>query len=135
MKGNRIINIIKEASRPVSSDYADILFGEVTSLEPLKIWVDNRLEIKGEQIILSMLVKEMIIKIPTPDSFTHTHTISAHSTESGGDVPHTHTIAEKVTQSALPEIKLWRGLETGDKVILIRAHLGQKYYVAERVIE
>lgn len=37
------------------------------------------------------------------------------------------------TTEELPEIQLWRGLNPGDRVILIRFNNGQKFLIQQRV--
>jgi hypothetical protein len=87
MAGERIVGVMNKVRGEDKSDTTDLVFGTVTSINPLKIWIDNRFEITPEFIILSALCKE------TP---------------------------------------LWRGLQVGDKVRIIRYNKGQSFYVMER---
>lgn len=132
MAGNKLIQTIQSMAKPSIGETTDLLFGEVTSVSPLKIRVDNRFEVDEQFLILSALVKEVTIPVPTSGTSMHAHTIPTHTTNSGGTDPHTHTIPEMTTYSALPSITLWRGLIIGDKVRLLRVNNGQMFYIIER---
>lgn len=96
MAGNKIIKIMQKTGKASQDDLTDLVYGQVLSINPLKIKVDNRFEITSNFIILSALAKEKKITI--------------------GDT----------------EIILWRGLQTNDKVKMLKVNQGQKYYVIER---
>ena len=112
---------------------AELAFGEVTSISPLKIKIDNRLEVDETFLLLSAFVREKWINVPTDESPNHTHPIPQWQTDPAGPGPHTHTIQPWQTDPDFPKIKLWRGLKVGDKVRMIRLKQGQLYYVIERV--
>ena len=111
----------------------ELIYGEVTSDNPLKIKVDNRFELDETFLILSQNVRETWIKIPEQDDFKHFHIVPVWKTDEGGAPPHRHTISPWKTEEALPKIKLWRGLKTGDKVLMFRVKQGGQYLVLERV--
>ena len=94
MAGNKLIQTIQSMAKPPVGETTDLLFGEVTSVSPLKIWVDNRFEVDEQFLILSALVKETIIKIPERDANSHIHIIPEHTTSQAGGGPHTHTLSE-----------------------------------------
>ena len=58
MAGNKLIQTIQSMAKPPIGETTDLLFGEVTSVSPLKIRVDNRFEVDEQFLILSALVKE-----------------------------------------------------------------------------
>ncbi len=132
MAGNKLIKIMQDASKPASGETTDLLFGVVTSVSPLKIKIDNRFEVDERFLILSALVKETVIKIPEREENKHLHVIPQHTTSAAGEGPHTHTILQMDTRSALPDILLWRGLRVGDKVRILRVNKGQQFFVLER---
>jgi len=141
MVGNKLVKIMQDAGKPSSSESTDLLFGEVTSVSPLKIKIDNRFEVGEEFLILSALVKETVINIPAIDvsyreDKQHSHVIPATVTLSvdsnNNPVHHDHKIAPWKTELALPSIRLWRGLIVGDKVRVLRVNQGQMFYVLER---
>lgn len=132
MAGNKLVKIMQEAGKAPSGETTDLLFGVVTSVSPLKIKIDNRFEVDEKFLILSALVKETVIKIPEREENKHLHVIPQHITSAAGEGPHTHTIPQMNTLSALPDILLWRGLIVGDKVRVLRVNQGQMFYVLER---
>jgi hypothetical protein len=141
MVGNKLVKIMQDAGKPSSSESTDLLFGEVTSVSPLKIKIDNRFEVGEEFLILSALVRDTVINIPAIDvsyreDNQHSHVIPATVTLSidsnNNPVNHNHKIASWNTELALPSIRLWRGLIVGDKVRVLRVNQGQMFYVLER---
>lgn len=141
MAGNKLIQTIQSMAKPPIGETTDLLFGEVTSVSPLKIRVDNRFEVDEQFLILSALVKDTVINIPAIDASyredkQHSHVIPATVTLSidSNDEPvgHDHKISSWNTQLSLPSIRLWRGLIIGDKVRLLRVNNGQMFYIIER---
>ena len=132
MAGNKLVQTIQSMAKLPIGETTDLLFGEVTSVSPLKIKIDNRFEVDEQFLILSALVKETVIKIPEREENKHLHVIPQHTTSAAGEGPHTHTIPQMNTLSALPDILLWRGLIVGDKVRVLRVNQGQMFYVLER---
>jgi len=61
MAGSKLINIIQNAGKMSTGETTDLLFGDVTSISPLKIKIDNRFEVDEKFLILSALVKETTI--------------------------------------------------------------------------
>lgn len=110
MAGEKLIGIMNSIRSEDKSDTTDLLFGTVSSISPLKIKIDNRYEITQEFIILSALCKQTVISVPA----------------------HSHSYSEGQTGTALTSITLWRGLQTGDRVRILRFNKGQSFYVLER---
>lgn len=143
MLGHTVIETIKAVVQRYmeSQKPAEFSLGVVTSVEPLKIKVENRLEIDETFLLLSAFVKEKWINIPEDADNQHIHIIPAMDDEgamwqtdpAAGPASHVHTIPQWKTKLALPKIKLWRGLKVGDAVRMIRLQNGQLYYVIERV--
>lgn len=143
MFGNALIQTIKTVVEKYleSKKPAELALGEVTSINPLKVKVENRLEIDETFLMLSAFVKEKWINVPEDSEAGHIHIIPAVDDEGGiwqtdtaaGPAAHVHTIPEWKTKVELPKIKLWRGLKVGDQVRMIRLQNGQLYYIIERV--
>lgn len=185
--GREIMNTVMQAATQQARNYAtDVCFGEVTSVEPLKVKLENGLELSEDFLVVSCLCKETVIKIPQNDNAKHTHKMdealvdyqatgnmgapiifaptdveiyidnpnfdeNKEATDVGkgkvpgeGDNPskilnpaipnpttlplkHTHTI-----NPALESIMLWRGLQNGDRVILIKCP-PHKFLILQRV--
>ena len=92
----------------------------------------GKIELTESFLVVGALCKATTIKIPKRDTYTHKHKILEHTTEPAGPDLHTHVINEFYSEDALPDILLWRGLQVGDEVYMIRFSDGQKYYVLQR---
>lgn len=114
---------------------ADLCFGTVVSPSPLRINVEQKMEIGEEFITLGTLVQEFEVDM-TVDHQTenatfkesHTHA-GAHGQTDSGNLNGTHKHAYKGRKKFLVHL----GLEAGERVIMIRAQGGQRYYVVDRV--
>lgn len=124
--GRRLVNAMMAAGRQNPSHFADIVVGDVISIDPLKIKVD-KLELTEAFLVVGALCKYKAV------STNHLHTIQAQSTDQGGEDDHTHNIPVTTTDAALPTVILWRGLQVGDTVYLLRFAQGQKYFVLQRL--
>ena len=128
---SRLVKAMQTASQKSENEKVDIITGTVTSVSPLKIKTD-KIELTETFLVLGALCKSTTIKIPERDANTHKHKVPQHTTQPAGEDPHTHTINEFYTEVSLPDILLWRGLQVGDEVYMIRFSEGQKYYVLQR---
>ena len=128
---SRLVKAMQKASKTPENEKVDIVTGTVTSVSPLKIKTDKT-ELTETFLVLGVLCKATTIKIPKRDAYTHKHKIPEHTTEPAGPDMHTHVINEFYSEVALPDILLWRGLQVGDEVYMIRFSEGQKYYVLQR---
>lgn len=123
------------------SHFTDVITGKVTSVEPLKIKIGDKLEITERNLVLSALVQETWINTPTTpdplepadDKYQHRHYIDAETelANDGQGADHKHAI-KVYTEFALPKILLWRGLQVGDIVYLLRVAKAQTYFVLQR---
>lgn len=84
--GHRLAKMMREAGRTPQNEVVDIVEGEVTSVSPLKVKVDNR-ELTEAFLILGAFCQQT---------------------------------------------SMWRGLNEGDKVMMIKLARGQKYYILQR---
>ena len=57
--GHRLAKMMREAGRTPQNEVVDIVEGEVTSVSPLKVKVDNR-ELTEAFLILGALVKKQL---------------------------------------------------------------------------
>lgn len=120
--GHRLAKMMREAGRTPQNEVVDIVEGEVTSVSPLKVKVDSR-ELTEAFLILGALCQETIIP-RTADSDTYIF-----------ETPHGHAGVHGGTSAdncGIYQIKLWRGLKVGDKVMMIKLARGQKYYILQR---
>ena len=134
--GHRLTQLIREAGKTPQNEIVDIVIGEVTSIEPLKVKVENR-ELTESFLILGAMCKETHIYTPNIKKHNHRHVITEWSTQPAGEYTHSHTISARDTDPVKPhnddfDIMLWRGLKVGDKVLMLKVGRGQKYYIIQR---
>ena len=126
LNSNNFLEIIKRAALDASEQAqpCDILFGTVTGAAPLKIRVDQKLELGEAQLILTRNVTDHKVKIKGKNvqSFFFTD-------DNGGTAdlspPHVHALGEI-------EAEIKNALKEGERVILLKQRGGQKYLVLDR---
>lgn len=120
-----LVKVIKKAA--VEAQYAtkpvQVCFGKVTSISPLKIFIDQKLTLGKSQLILTRNVTDFITEISVSWS---TENKGGGSGESSFAL-HDHSI------SGRKKITVHNGLVVGDDVILLRQQNGQKYIVVDRI--
>src|SRR5690606_36886566 len=103
------------ATNPVA-----VMFGTVTKGSPLEVNVEQRFTLTEEFLIV-------------PERLVHFEIYPRHSHKYEDDTG--TVVVEKETQPELPDkIVIRRGLEPGDRVILLRVQGGQKYPILDRVV-
>ncbi len=127
---------------------AEVCFGKVTSVSPLKIVVEQKMILGEAQLILSRNVTDfktevtvnmitesslemdaLVLKsVQSKDCNMDSFEMEAPVSESVQlDLAHTHQLIGR------KEITIHNSLVVGDLVILIRQQRGQKYFVMDRV--
>lgn len=106
LDANDLLNIVKKAALEVvdASQPSDFCFGKVTSTEPLKILVEQKMTLGAAQLILTRNVTDFKTNI-TVAWWSETREITVHN-----------------------------ALQVGDEVILLKKKGGQKYLVLDRVV-
>lgn len=119
-----LLNTLKKAAMDAmsASNPTAIMFGTVSSADPLEVIVDQRFTLPADFLVI-------------PESLIHFEIDLHHSHEYTDDTGN-GTIT-KETKPALPEkpIVIRRGLESGDKLLLLRMQGGQKYIILDRVVD
>lgn len=140
-KMQRIAVEAMESTKPVN-----ICFGEVVSVSPLQINVEQKMTLGEKQLILSRNVTDFTTEVTVQwqteqMAETHCHAY-AGSTENGGEPLHSHTLAGTTETAELShghditgrkEITMHNALKVNEKVILLRQQGGQKYIVLDRI--
>lgn len=121
---NELVRVLKKAALDavVASKPMDVRFGKVQSVHPLEIYVDQKLQLKEKQLVLTRNVTDYDVDITV-------NTVTEYQSGGSGDssfASHNHTIAGK------QKITVHNGLVVGDKVLLLRLPGGQKYIVWDR---
>lgn len=111
-----------EAKKPVN-----VYFGEVVSAAPLKINVEQKMELGEKQLILSRNVTNFKTSITGGNIKNYYYT---GSTTDSGTAPVTPSHVHAVGKI---EVTVHNGLVVGDEVILIRQQEGQKFIVLDRI--
>lgn len=104
MAGELIIEMLKNRGGK-DSDYADVVYGEVTSDEPLKVQLSNNMVIDDNFIVLG-------------------RNIGKHKVSGKGEVN-----GQKIS---FKNLEIDNSLKKGDKVTMIRMDGGQQFYLFER---
>ena len=124
-----------EASKPVN-----VYFGEVKTVKPLTIHVEQKMILNESQLILTrnvtnFLTMAMVNWESEEEADGHFHEASltgpdGEAVEGRTEAPskkHTHMVAGQ------KQIMIQNGLEAGDRVILLRQQEGQKFIVLDRI--
>lgn len=108
----------REASKPVN-----VYFGEVVSVSPLKINVEQKMVLGEAQIILARNVTDFVT------------TVSVNWETEGREGGIGEKAYEKHGHQILgqKQIVIHNALEVGDEVIIIRQQEGQKFIVTDRI--
>ena len=108
--GDAIIKMLKDRGGK-DSDYADVVYGIVTSIVPLKVQLSNNMVIDDNFIILGKHIGKF--KLP------------GKATIHGSNIITTEHIT-------FDDMEFDNSLKKGDKVTMIRMDGGQQFYLFER---
>lgn len=115
---NQFIQNVKEVVGDPASAYTGAEIATVISASPITLDC-NGVEITEEFIFTTPLCEAF-----TTNSLSHSHAHS-HSCPDGG--------TSSDATPALESVVVWRGLQAGDKVLVIRTNKSQKYVVICRL--
>lgn len=123
MAGEKLADFIMQRHGN-QTEYADIVFGTVTQINPLKIQVGDKLVIPEELLILSQNVGKKKVDI------------SGENLKLSGGNLSVSTISGSVSASGLTvsgkEIIIDQTLKVNDKVVMFRMDGGQTFFVMEK---
>ncbi|MFU1798492.1 DUF2577 domain-containing protein [Paenibacillus azoreducens] len=118
-----LLNTLKKAAMDAmaAGSPTAIMFGEVSKADPLEVIVDQRFTLPADFLVV-------------PESLIHFEINLHHSHEYTDDSG--SGINTQQTKPALPEkpIVIRRGLEVGDKLLLLRVQGGQQYIILDRMV-
>ena len=137
----KITNITQAIQVAAAKTYSamspmDVLIGEVTSIDPLKIFVGTaNAELTKDHLILTNAVVDHYVDIHV-NHLTDTingewDTTHAHPDAGDGVIPvdHVHSYTGR------KKIKIYNGLQVGEFVVIIKAAGGNSYIVLDRIGE
>lgn len=113
-----LLDVIKAAGIDAvgASNPVNIMFGEIVTVDPLSVKVDQRFTLPADFLI----VPESLTKYEV--DLTHSH----QYTDNG---------SSRTTSTALTTKLVIRfGLKAGDKVLLLRVQGGQKFVILDKVV-
>ena len=122
-----LLNIVKRAAVEAvnASQPSDFCFGKVTSVNPLKIMVEQKMTLGAAQLTLTRNVTDFKTQV-TLDWSTET---KGGGSGDSSFASHAHEISGK------KEMTIHNALRVGDEVILLKKKGGQKYLVLDRVVK
>lgn len=130
---NTLVRAVKQAAVEAvrAENPMGVCFGTVTGTEPLEVTVDQKMILTEAQLILTGQVRERTVEM-TVDHETqpvsHGHTVKDTYTGGGSALPVEHAHAYQGRKTFL----VHRGLQTGEKVILLRCDGGQRFLILDR---
>lgn len=123
MIGDAILEVMRQASKPPNATVTDMLLGEVKSISPLVIRVDDRYDLDESFLIRTTLVVDFDVDM-TVDHMTEK--VSGGSGDSAY-AAHDHPYQGRKT------FRVHLGLQVGERVILMRVQNGQKFIIWDRI--
>lgn len=84
--GHRLVQLMRQAGKQPQNEVVDIVTGQVTSVKPLRVKIENR-ELTESFLMVGALCQQT---------------------------------------------SMWRGLQIGDSVLMLKVGRGQKYYMLQR---
>ena len=118
--GHRLAQLMRQAGRQPQNEVVDIVMGQVTSVKPLKVKIENR-ELTESFLVVGALCQETRISGSAFTIPTHTHKLSEDTEDK-----------TEPSASTPTSVLLWRGLRVGDRVFMLKVSRGQKYYILQR---
>ena len=110
-----------ESTKPVK-----VYFGEVVSVSPLKINVEQKMVLGEKQLILTRNVTDFKTKITAGNIKIYFYTGDVNSGTAPVSPLHVHAVGTI-------DVTVHNGLAVGDGVILIRQQEGQRFIVVDRI--
>lgn len=131
LDSNNMVELIKKCANDANEagQPCDFCYGKVTSASPLKILVEQKMELTKAQLVLTRNVTNFTTYLTMGNTKDYYYT---GDTESSGTAP----VPGTVHVHAIGKVKatVHNALAVGDEVILIRKKGGQKYLVLDRVV-
>lgn len=128
MDANGIVKKVHQAAIDAmeSTKPVNVYFGEVMSVSPLKIDVEQKMILGEKQLILTRNVTDFKTKITAGIIKNYYYTGDVNSGTAPVSPSHVHAVGTI-------DITVHNGLAVGDGVILIRQQEGQKFIVVDRI--
>lgn len=127
-----LVELIKRASIDAVSESkpTSIVFGKVISISPLKINVEQKLNLTKAQLILSRNVTDYKTKLSFDNPDLKQEFTTWNMPESTESSPSKIAFKKQLQH----DITIYNALKIGEEVILLQVQGGQKYIVLDRVV-
>ena len=127
-----LVELIKRASIDAVSESkpTSIVFGKVISISPLKINVEQKLNLTKAQLILSRNVTDYKTKLSFDNPDLKQEFTTWNMPESTESSPSKIAFKKQLKH----DITIYNALKIGEEVILLQVQGGQKYIVLDRVV-
>lgn len=132
MPNEDLLNLIKKvaveavaATKPTA-----LLFGKVTSSSPLRIIVEDKMNLTAAQLVLTRNVTDYKTKI----SFDNPGIKQVFTTWDMGESVESSSSKISFKTKTKHDITIYNGLVVGDEVVLMKMQGGQKYLVLDKVV-
>ncbi len=102
---------------------ADLCYGTVEAVEPLQIITDQKLPLYAEQLELCRAVQDYWLDVE----------ISTQSEDKSGGGGYAEFAAHRHAVKGRKKLRVYNGLQAGERVLLLRWPGGQKFLVLDRV--
>ncbi len=99
------------------------VLGKVTSTSPLKVQVDQKLELTAAQLILTNAVRDYTVRM----------TVDHETEETSGGSGDSAFASHKHTYKGTKAYRVHLALKVGEQVIMLRTDGGQKFIILDRV--
>ena len=116
---SRFLKLVKKAGNDAASASAPVqfLYGDVTGVDPIKIQINDQIELTEKQLELTESVRNHKFEVNFEFS----------TDSAAGPISHSHGVKGPQT------ITIFAALEVGDKVLLARWQGGQKFIVIDAI--
>lgn len=132
LDAKNLLELIKKAAKETvdASQASDFCYGTVTSASPLKILVEQKMELTSAQLVLCRNVTDHTITVTAGNTkdFYYTGEIEEGGTSPIPTTSHVHAVGTV-------QMIIHNALKAGDKVVLIKKQGGQEYLVLDRVVK
>ena len=131
LDANNLVELIKQAAKEAvdAGQDTDFCYGTVTCASPLKILVEQKMELTAAQLVLTRNVTNYSTSVSISSEIPWSTENKSGGTGESSFASHNHSINGTKT------LTINNALKKGDKVILIRKKGGQEYLVLDRVVK
>ncbi len=126
------VRVIKKISLEtfINSKPADILYGSILSVKPLKIFIDQKMILTEGFITVPKHLTDYEVEI----SFNDPDIKQKYTTWDIGETIESSPSKISFKDKVKHKITVYNSLKVGEKVILLRQQGGQKYLVVDKVV-